>query len=751
MKFRSTFLVGLLLLLLPTSLSAQGIFQGVGTPRTIVSTGYAELIAPIHINLTSGTTMADTLVVDVSPMVISNASTTDIRVVTSGSVTVGALVLEASEGRLQIPLNAGGASGSMRVEGIRVSAPGTGATSVTARLSWQGNRNLFRDPVSGALGPSSAVQVVNRIQSGLVADSMTDLFVIFNGRIYDDTATVVVREGFSSAFSNSADFGQNSPVQVRIRVTDIPGGLTLRFPATVTAEETGSTLTTVEGGPALLPRPSGSTTVVYNFSGVVDSDSFLESFKIPFTVGLTELTGIVQPTIEVSLSPFGSLTESTAVPRFAEDYVTVLEGSSRIVARTFYWTGINASRENRVTLFNTSTRTANLIFTALDASGRIAGSTTQVRQSLSTNQSSDQSLNQIFGTEVANVATVRIQSTVSDLLASGTSITAGVTESIPLAVQGTSSFTIPILRESVEVHILNPGSTPASGTLRLLDGSGGLVGAADITLEPLASLSRSITDLFGVQEQGQVVGLFGSPVVAFETLVGARELGFIQVRPTPGVESLYVPFVSIGSGYDTDINLVNSSDQNITLTAQLFDGQGARVQNTLLISLAPLDQLVTTAGQLFGVQNLATGYVRFQAPQLNRGFWTYYPQITGYARIRSTQGDSTLLPLAAYTQQEVFLLDSGGAAGGFQGIALVNSGSTAVNVTLQAMSSTGSIIASAVVPVPPRQLSAKLTSEYFSSGLPPLSVIRVTSSAPIIVTSISGNTDGSLRSIPPLR
>jgi hypothetical protein len=129
--------------------------------------------------------------------------------------------------------------------------------------------------------------------------------------------------------------------------------------------------------------------------------------------------------------------------------------------------------------------------------------------------------------------------------------------------------------------------------------------------------------------------------------------------------------------------------------------------------------------------------------------WYYYPPITGHARIRSGQSSSTVLALSAYPQTESSILNAGTAGAQYEGIALVNTSTSAATVTLQALNASGSLLGTATVNIGAGQTSAKLLSEYFSVSIPEGSVIRVTSTAPIMTTSVTGTTSGDvLRSSP---
>src|ERR1051326_4298809 len=100
-------LLGILLFLIclsPGSLLAQGLFQAVGLLKTVTATGQTEVIGPIIVSMTLGPAGAGTLVIDVSPLQITNATAADIRVTPTG-LTVGATTIDSTNNLVQIPVN----------------------------------------------------------------------------------------------------------------------------------------------------------------------------------------------------------------------------------------------------------------------------------------------------------------------------------------------------------------------------------------------------------------------------------------------------------------------------------------------------------------------------------------------------------------------------------------------------------------------------------------------------------------------
>src|SRR5436309_8455139 len=423
MKFRFAVFVSFLMLFSSGSVLAQGLFRSLGFPRTVTATGQAEVLGPILVTMVQGSAAAGTLVIDLSPLQMTNANAADISV-TATTLTLGPTLptIDADNHLVKIPVIGGGAaSGSIRIEGIRVAVAGTGINSFNAKLSWQDSLNVFID--------GATVPVIAAVQSGLTAQAVGDRFTVFNGKIYGSGPTIRVTEGYASAFSNSSQSGQTNPTQVRIRVTDFPDNLQLIFPAVVTANESAATLNTVGGAVVTLPFSNGKNEVTYAFSKAANSDETTESFDIRFTVNVLGPVPDIQPTIEVSLAPIGDVYSSAGIPRYAEDEITVQEGSSRIISKVLYWTSISGSVQNQVYVTNPSSRTANLTIDAFNAAGQAisgAGVTNPVKLSLSANQSMISSVPSLFGT---TASTIRIQSTNADLLAAAAVSGSGVSGS----------------------------------------------------------------------------------------------------------------------------------------------------------------------------------------------------------------------------------------------------------------------------------------------------------------------------------
>lgn len=747
MKFSKLFLFSVLLIT-PGSLLAQGLFQGTAIPVTVTATGQTEVIGPIIVSMTQGPASAGTLVIDPSPLQITNAAASDILVTPAG-FTVGATTIDTTNNLVEIPVNASNNStGSIRIDGIRLAIAGTKITSATAKLSWMTPGNDF---IGGTVVP-----IINSVQSGLVAQPITNPFLIYNGQVVRSTSTIQLAEGYPGAFSNGAQYGQTNPTEVQITVTDFPTGIVMNFPASITANETGATLTTSGGGTADLTQ---NGTVTYFYSSAANSGSVAESFNINFSVTVVGPVTLLQPTIQVSLVPIGVATPNatfpaTNIPRYAEDEILVQAGTSKIITKTLYWTGTNASTQTQLQMTNPASRVSNLTIEAFDANGNdISGTnvTNPVKLALPSHQALVKAVSDLFGT-AAGISSIRIQSTTPDLLAVAVVTGNGADLSTPFVSQTVQSTAFPVVTENAQLQVMNPNSAAVTGTLTLYTSDGKLVSSAPVTLGAMGSTNLSIQTAFNTSIQsGYVSGVFSSPVAAFESFGSGSALNQVAVQPPASQGSLFIPFIAGGSSFSTDVNLINLSDQTVTIQANLFSGSGAQVGTAQPITMLPGDQLVSSVQQIFS-QSPSTGYVRFDVPQLEKGFFSYYPVIAGIARIKSSAGGSTVVPLSAYTLADAFVLGDGTSAGGFEGIAFVNPASAPVNVTVQALNLDGSLAATATVPLSGGQISSQLTNQLFNGALPAQTVIRVTSTSPIAVTAISGtNALDQFRALPVLR
>src|SRR2546425_9792772 len=109
MKLRFAVLVSVLMLFSSGSVLAQGLFRGFGFPRTVTAIGQAEVLGPIMVTLVQGPAAAGTLVIDLSPLQMTNANAADINI-TATPLTIGSTTISPDEHFVKIPVIDGGGS-----------------------------------------------------------------------------------------------------------------------------------------------------------------------------------------------------------------------------------------------------------------------------------------------------------------------------------------------------------------------------------------------------------------------------------------------------------------------------------------------------------------------------------------------------------------------------------------------------------------------------------------------------------------
>jgi hypothetical protein len=329
MRNTKAFVALLFVFLSPVSLRAQGLFQALSFPTTVASTGQTELIGSILASMTYGPALADTLVIDVSPLQITNATASDIAV-TATSMTLGTTTIDTENNLVQIPVVLSNASsGLIRIEGIRVAVAGANINSLNARLHWLNSRNAF---IAGG-----SVPVIKSVQSGLAAQWIIGPPGVPNGQV-SSSSTIELDEGFPGAFSNSSQFGQTGPTEIQITVTGFPAGEQMTFPAAVTANETAAVLTISGGHPVIL---TGNGTVMYVYSSAADSGGVAESFDLNVQLGFVFPSGSPPPKIQVTLAPIGAAVPnagfpSNNIPRYAENEIAVPPAAPLTVSKMLY-------------------------------------------------------------------------------------------------------------------------------------------------------------------------------------------------------------------------------------------------------------------------------------------------------------------------------------------------------------------------------------------------------------------------------
>jgi hypothetical protein len=310
---------------------------------------------------------------------------------------------------------------------------------------------------------------------------------------------------------------------------------------------------------------------------------------------------------------------------------------------------------------------------------------------------------------------------------------------------------LPSFGDNAQLSFFNPQSVATTGKLTLLSMQGTTLANGTITLQPGASTFVSAQQLFGTTASGQISAQFANPVIASETSVAGNGVNYLQPQIPFEVPTWYVPFFAAGGAYETDLSFINpSTQQSVTLSAQIFDAQGNPQGSAQQVVLAPSAQLLTTVSQLFNLSGSSAGYIRIQVSPVMQWVLSYYPGIVGYARVHVGTKASTAFPFVAYPMQTLYLLNSA-SSDQYQGLAIMNPNNSAATVTVQVLDTTGSVLATSTASMKAGELSSKLLTERFGTAIPEHSIIRISSSVPVVAVSLAGSTNlSSLRAIPAL-
>ena len=166
-----------------------------------------------------------------------------------------------------------------------------------------------------------------------------------------------------------------------------------------------------------------------------------------------------------------------------------------------------------------------------------------------------------------------------------------------------------VVKEAAQFQFMNPTSNTVTGTVTLRTEGGQTAASKQVTLAPLASTTIAVQSAFNTTPQsGYATAVFSDSIIPFETFGEGNFLNLFAVQPPASVGTLFIPFTAGGASFQTDVNLINVSDQTVTLTAKLLTGSGTQSGSTQLITMGSGEQLASSVQQIFS-QSPATGYV----------------------------------------------------------------------------------------------------------------------------------------------
>ncbi len=317
------------------------------------------------------------------------------------------------------------------------------------------------------------------------------------------------------------------------------------------------------------------------------------------------------------------------------------------------------------------------------------------------------------------------------------------------------------------IAMANPNDESATVSFTLRDQDGIETGSGSFTIGANAQIAKFL-DQEPFNAQVPIKGTFTYTasipvsVVALRGLTNERSEFLITTLPVAPLSSntddeVYLPHFADGSGWTTQIVLVNPTDEAIGGTVRFFgqgSGSAAASPVTLLLddgrsgsefsySIAPRSSRRLRTGNPAGVLNV--GSLRVAADT-----GTSSPTALGIFSFESggvTVSEAGVPSLPAGSGFRIYVESDGtpGQVGSIRtGVAVANTGSTEESLVLELNDQQGNPVGpAATLQVPPSGQAARFVDELFSGLSAPFSgVLRITSAgSPVAVVGLRGRTN----------
>ncbi len=772
-----------------TSFSAssfgQAVFTTSATPVSAADIGEAELTGGIQLSVNSGTSVAANFVIQYSATITNNRASEILVVGTGGLNTIASTpTLDRNQNAVIISVPSGGTkeSGStIRMIGVRVALAGGGYTSVTATVTGAGS------PTNTILAGQSIITVINSIRqpfSVTVGAPVTWAKGVINSA--SDFTTVRVVENYIGAFSSFIGFyGQTQPSQLRLTpFPPLPAGVTVTFPIAAGSPEDGANFQTVSGVEETVPRKDGSTDVVYKYTSAPFSSLNIESFTFSITVAVASPATSGRVTFQATLLPLTSTdpeSPSTTIPRYTErlvpDETQLGFGSSQLA---FPFQKQSAGIYTGIAITNPVDYRVNVTLTAYDTTGVVISGSGITNPRIVTLPSLGQYAKlatEVFGTNfnASNAGTIR--ATAATTLMPGFYLEGST---LGLGLDGTTAEMSPKLKWVWPVifhtgaapfnifQMFNPGTTPATATLKLYDSNGVLIKTATQTLPAVTdtapgggTIIGDLRDIFTGLDLNSIAGGYvnGSSDVALvtsENFGNALDSNVLQGQSVIQQKTFDIAHFASGGGYTTELNIVNQdSTVSANVTFTLYDNSGTQLANPLNVNVPKGGQLLTTIDQLFPTLGsaLTTGYIQLDIEPSFVGPFGSTATVAGSIRFSAADGSSSAaLPLFIPGVTDYYYSQVAQNQGYYTGIAILNpSTTTKADVNLDVYSKDGELIGTYETLISPGRKISRLLYEMIPDSNGQVGgYVHITSDQPVISFSLFGTSDGKLLSaIPP--
>ena len=422
-----------------------------------------------------------------------------------------------------------------------------------------------------------------------------------------------------------------------------------------------------------------------------------------------------------------------------------------------------------LSLVNTAAEAAvvTVTVTANDGSGAQSGAVI-----LSAGSQRALLIQEILGTEAApSSGWIRVDSTQSGTEIFAASGNGGFLGSAPPATSLSTSLILPNIQVDTGfkelgatdtlVAIVFPGSFfPATVTVELVGLDALVAGSVTITMVARSSQVFGVSDVFrDFMPDNGVGGRSFQGYLRLRSTLGIAAWGRVETplfrttqmaRSVTEVETsttVLAPYFVFGGGYRAVLNVVNPTDQAVSLELVAEDGRGGTIGETANVTLAPGQGLRSGVQELFGVVTVQTfpgpmfsGYIRIKEPDNNP------VRLVGNVDIYSI-GQGTFfasamsypLRAAALNWMVPFAL---GGSDYYSGYAIANLNellAVQTDVTIEVFASDGALIETTQVSMSPRRQHAAVVPEGLTSGY-----LRITSNIPVALVAALGTRDRRL-------
>ncbi len=756
----------------------QALFTVGSSSATAADIGHTELTGSLTLTVVAGFTNASSILASYSAP-ITNNSAADISVSGTGGLSGidPSPVFEPAQNAIILNVPAGGTIGDrILVSGVRVAIAGLDVHQVTATLT---------SPTAGGNSITAGERipiVVHAVSQPFIAEETTDPLSYENGSVINSSASLVIAEGFATAFSGNTGFGGQT-VASRIRITpfrEIPEGVQLTFNAVVLSMNSGATLTTLSGAPETIPRGDGSTDVFYEFNPATGSDAVNDSFQINVTLALlpSATSGTIR--FQAALVPIGTAVPdaqfpSTDIPRYEERLLpdeSELVGGFAELSMPFRME--SDGTYTGIALTNPINLRVKATLTAYDDHGNmLSGSniTNPVTIILPRKGQYARLASEVFGEgfNAYSAGTIRVTGSTPELpgfyligdvsgphLDGGTAnIEAAKFWYIPLIFrQGESPFNL--------LELFNPGDSEATVTLRLRDSQGSQAAAVTRKMAPNSSFVQDVRDVFdidfGAFSGGHIKGESDEAVVARSTFGNTLESNTLAAQVQASLQSYHVPHFATGGQYSTELTIVNThGTRKAEIALTLLDDAGQPISiggNPANIEILPGAQFSGTLAELFPElgPDLVTGSIRADVKGILFGPFISVPSLAGSVRFLASDGSaSAAIPFFLKLSEDFVYSHVAEGQGWFTGVAVLNPNRVQNNLILEVYDREGGLIGSFTSLLQPGERFSKLIHELVSDAAGQTGgYIRITSDKPLASFALFGTDDlRSLSAIPP--